>query len=331
MLRFLNSKNPLIKLLIPIFAILFVFNWPEEFIRNLISEDNAFLYKNLLLLIKGNYFVLFYKILLVLFLIGNSIYFSQILLFFKLYKKRNFLHAFILLFLLSVTIKLTDVLPILIAMFLFLVAMKTIMNTLRKKSALFDCFNVGILMSAASFFWFNAVYFSLIIFLCLLLLRTLNWREWLVPVIGIFVPYFIIISFYFIIFSNFDIIFDIHKLMAKKEGIPFFEMDTVITAGYIAFISLIATLLILLRYRTFEKRVQDYYRIYFILFLFTLAVIFLIPGFRFSVVTFIPVSLAIPLSRYFISLRRRIFKEVIFDLFLISIIINSLDLSFLKF
>ena len=331
MLKFFNSKNPLIRLLIPLFAILFVYNWSEEFIKNLISEENAFLYKNLLSLIKGNYFVLFYKILLIIFLTINSLYFSKILLVFKLYRKLSFLHAFIFLFLLSLTIKLTDVLPVLIAMSLFLIAMKKIMNTLRKKTVLFDFFNVGLLMSAASFFWFNALYFSLIIFSSLLILRTVNWREWFVPLIGIFVPYFIIISFYFFIFSNFDIVFDLFNIITLKESMPFIEMNTVFSVIYITLISLFATVLIISRYRTFEKNTQDYYRIYFILFLFTLAVIFLIPGYRFSALTIIPVSLTIPLSRYFINSKGRIFKEVLFDLFLVSIIINLIDFSFLKF
>lgn len=331
MLKFLNSKNPLIRLLIPIFASLFVFSWSEEFISELISKDNAFLYKHLLHLITGKFFVLLYKTLLVLFLSLTSIYFSQILLYFKLNRKHNYLHAFILLFLLSLTIKFTDVLPILIALFLFLIALKTIMKTLRKKTALFDYFNAGLLISAASFFWFNACYFSLIIIPALLILRTVNWREWLVPVIGIIVPYFIIISFKYIFFSNFDIIFDTYKLISLKEGLPVLKLNTIISICYIILLSLFASFFILSKYRILEKNTQDYYRFYFIFFLYSLIVIFLIPGYRFSAVTIIPVSLTIPLSRYFISERRRIFKEVIFDLFLISIIINHLDLSFLKF
>lgn len=331
MLKFFNSKNPAVRILVIIFSVLIVLNWKDEIIRKNISEHNAYLYEYILVFISGKNFILFYKILTVILLSLNSYFFSNISLYFKLNRKISYIHGFIFLFLISFGLKLTDALPVLFALFFLQVSIKIIMNTLRKQFALFDFFNVGFLIALASFFWFNVIYFVPVIFIGLIILRTINWREWLVPLIGIILSYFLLFSFYYLIHSNFDIIFKFHLVLNQKEELPVLDLESIILFSYLAFVSLIASFIIITRFRTFETNTQDYYRFFFFIFLVTLGIIIFIPGYRFSAVIVIPVSLSIPLSRYFISMKRKLFKEILFDLFLIAVIINVLDVSILNF
>ena len=139
------------------------------------------------------------------------------------------------------------------------------------------------------------------------------------------------ISFYYIFSSNFDIVFDIHLGFIQPESLPILDLKSIIVLSYLGFLSVVATFMIVSRYRLYETNTRDFYKFFFMFFLLTLAIIVLIPGFRFSASALIPVSLSVPMSRYFISFRRRIFKEIVFDLFLLSVIVNALEPEIFNF
>lgn len=330
MLRFFKTQDPLMRILFPIIAALFAMNLSNEIISGFNSENYTSFYKYFICIFEGKHYFLFYKILIGLFLTINSIFFSQIILNIKLFKDRSNLHGFIFLFILGISIKFADVLPILISMIFFLTALKILFNTLRKKSAIFDLFNIGFFISSASFFSFNAIYFFPIIYIGLMILRTQDIREWISAMTGLIIPYFIYISVYFFIYSDFDIIFNLYKLINFKEGIPEVNVIQLISAGYIFFLAFISTLKIIIGYRTTKTYIQDYFRLFFMIFVLSALIIFLIPGLQSSAGVFSLIAFSVPVSSLFCNPGRKIIREIFFDLFLVAIIITQYDFSIIK-
>lgn len=331
MLRFFKSKNLLIIILFPVIAVLFAINLSNEIITEFSSENQTLVYKYFTGIFNGKYYFLFYRILIALFLTLNSVFFSRIILNIKLFKTISYLHGFIFLFVLGISIKFTDVLPVLISMTFFLIALNILFNTLRKKTALFEVFNIGFFVSISSFFFLNAICFFPIIFIGLMILRTQNIREWISSVIGLSVPYFISISVYFFINSNFNIVFDLFKLFAFKENVPEINIILMISFAYILFLAFISTFIIIIKYRATETYAQDYLRLFFVFFVLSVLIYFLIPGFQSSAVVFSLIAVSVPLSRLFYNPGRKILKEIFFDLFLTAIIITQFDLSIISF
>ena len=90
MLRFLQNKNPLMFIFYIFISILIVLDVPEEIINKTINTEHAILFKQLLLLIEGNNFVIFYKIILAILLFANALVYNQLLVSIKLVKVRNY-------------------------------------------------------------------------------------------------------------------------------------------------------------------------------------------------------------------------------------------------
>ncbi len=58
-------------------------------------------------------------------------------------------------------------------------------------------FNIGTLVSAASMFYFPSVIFILIIWAGFIIYRLFSWREWLISIIGLTLPYLFLGTYYF--------------------------------------------------------------------------------------------------------------------------------------
>lgn len=68
-------------------------------------------------------------------------------------------------------------------------------NHPRPKSQLF---NAGIIVGLASFFYFPAIGFSILLFAALINLRPFHFSEWLVALLGILTPYYFLFAFIFL-------------------------------------------------------------------------------------------------------------------------------------
>jgi len=70
-------------------------------------------------------------------------------------------------------------------LFAFLIAVSMVNTEVKLTSV----FNIAFIISLASLFYFPYIYFGLFAFMVLLILRVTNWREWLLVVVGLALPY----------------------------------------------------------------------------------------------------------------------------------------------
>lgn len=318
MLRFFQNKNPLMFLFYVAISIIIVLDVPIDVIDNITNSRHAFLYNQILFLIKGDYFVIFYRIILAALLLINAIIYNKLIVSIKLLKVNNYFSGFTFLILIGFALIKVDCLAVLFSSALIILAIKIIFNTLRKGIAIFEYLNVGLLFSIAFLFWETTLYFFILIFISILILRIQNWREWLVSLIGLFLPIFITSSIYFFIYSDFDIIFDTYQLLFfKKVGtqISYYELVVLI---FVLLLSLTSSFKILSRFNSIETNNQDYYKIFSFLFLISVLVSFLIPSNIYNNYVFAIIPLNIVFSTFFISLKNKIIPEILFNLFLIS-------------
>jgi hypothetical protein len=237
------------------------------------------------------------------------------------------LYGFVFLFLSSLVMPYIDHLPnVMISLFLFLIILKMLLGILRLQNALFLVFKVGMMLAIASFFWYYSCYFFLLIFIGIMVLRTVDLREWLAAVVGLIVPYFIYFSVYFFIYSDFDLIFDIFDLIKMKEKIPALSSDDLLPVGIIILLIIAATIKIGGRYRSMEADIQDYLRLFFILFLFSILVFLIYPGIRFSALLYMVIPISLPIAYLLKETGKHYFKEILTDLLLVSVLYVQLDI-----
>ncbi|MCF6365482.1 MAG: hypothetical protein L3J35_04695 [Bacteroidales bacterium] len=328
MLRFFQNNNILMFILFPLLAGLFSSAIPKTLINNITAETQILFYKQLLLIIQGSFFVVFYKVLSALFLMLNGIIFNRLVISSKICKPNNYYIGFVFLIFLGLSSSLSGNLSVLIALFFFLLALNIIFKTLRKQVAIFDFLNAGMLISIGFLFWVNTVFLILVVFFGLFVLRTGQWRELASSAIGLLLPFFIFSSVYFFIFSNFDFFYDVFKFFSEKSESANYSTYQIIAGSYISFFSLISTLQIIGRFKTFEADTQDYYKIFFFIFLLSAGICFLKPDLINNILPILAVALTIPFGRFFINIKKRLFAELLFTIFLLITIIISVNYTF---
>jgi len=316
-----NSKNPLLNVLFPVLSALMFIILPADVILNYYSyQGETYLYKALLKSFDSSFYVPIYKTTGAVLTAFNAVFFSQMIIKIKFFKIYNNFHGYIFLFILGLLIRFTDVLPVLISISFFLFALFILFRTLRKQYALFDLFNVGFLISIGSLFSFELLYFIPFIYAGLIILRSVNMREWLVALIGLLTPYFIGVSLYYFVNSDFMIVIDIISLISNNEQIPDLNLITIIALFMIGLITLVSTFQIFAGYRSKETDIQDYLRIFFVIFLTALGIIIIAPGMNYTAIGISVITFTIPVSMFLKNLKRKILREILFDIFLLSMI-----------
>ncbi len=323
MLNFFRSKNPLIFIFYPLIAFVFIFFLPNISDFKTINSDTPLLLKLLINLISGKYFNTLFIFLSVFMFVLTGVAYNSLVQSLKVVKSFQNMHGLLLLLFSGIIIRYINPLQGFMFLFFFIMTVNSVVSPYPKKTAIFSFFNAGLFLALSSFFLPDIIYFFPVIILGQLIFRTVNFREIATSLIGLAIPYFILISVWFFIFSNFDIIYDIHKQLSIKT--VFFKSDiNIIISGSIAFVIIIISVFnILAKYRNTESLIQDFYSFCFISGLISLVFFIFILSFDFNMLSVFLVFAIVPVGVFFSDDSRPVFKEIVFDIFLLSVILSQ--------
>lgn len=167
-----------------------------------------------------------------------------------------------------------------------------------------------------------SLYFIVIIWLTLVILRSFNWREWLSSLIGAFTPLMFYFSIAYLNNNYTESINTYLQLFVTKLPISHtlstINKVAIATIGFLMLLALLSSLRII-----GTKKVNS--RKYFILFLWMLLLSIAIYLFALTggveIVYFIAIPLSIIFSIFFIEIRNKFFAELLFTLLFLSVII----------
>lgn len=105
--------------------------------------------------------------------------------------KQNYFPTFLFLLISSAAINPFNLSPLVITNILILLTFYKLINTYRKEHVLKQLFDAGFLLGLTMFINASGVLFLPVYFIGLFILRSNNWREWSISLLGILVPFFI--------------------------------------------------------------------------------------------------------------------------------------------
>ena len=114
----------------------------------------------------------------------------------KLSLRNNLLPTYIFILLTGSTQALTQLSAPLIASFFIMLGLLDLLDMYELKDPFNECFNASFFVTIASFFYFPAVCFFMLIWVSFLIYRVLSWREWVISFIGFFAAC-LVVWFYF--------------------------------------------------------------------------------------------------------------------------------------
>jgi hypothetical protein len=110
--------------------------------------------------------------------------------------RNNLLPSFIFILLSGSTHSIAQLSAPLFASLFILLAIAELVSMYELKDPFTECFNAAFFITIASFFYFPAIFFFLLIWISFLIYRIISWREWIISFVGFFAGC-ILVWFYF--------------------------------------------------------------------------------------------------------------------------------------
>jgi hypothetical protein len=211
--------------------------------------------------------------------------------------------------------------PVYLGAFFMLISVYRLFSAFDKAKSYSASFDSGFFLGLGTLFYFNL----LILFPALLygigtLTREKNWREHVLVIIGLVLPYFLIFSYTFITEQSLETLKILeYNLLTNNNHIKS-DIRLQFYLGYLILLTLTGSYVILRQYDTLKVSTRKYFTIFFMMFVSSLAGLLIIPAAsqEMLVITAIPFTYLI--SNYFISIKSRFWGETLFLIFIAIII-----------
>ena len=242
---------------------------------------------------------------------------------FIIISERTYLPSIIYIFIVCGLIPNKELYSVLPAIIFFLIAFEKILDSFKFESLSYKIFDAALFLSIASLFYFNILFFIIFIWISIITLRPFHWREWVFILLGVFVPYFVLFSLYYL--SNTSI----EPILTAIKGNFIFETSFTINNAQYALVSILILLMLIssrfiMQVSSSKKiLVRKSFNLFLWLFIITIAGYFAInsAGIEMVFIGAIPVSYL--LSVFFITARQTRWMEILFDMFVISLIVTQ--------
>lgn len=206
------------------------------------------------------------------------------------------------------------------AVFLML-AVRRIMESYRVQGTAFNFFDAGLLISTGALFYANILWFGLIVFAGIAMLRTFNPKETLTAIIGLLTPFFLAAGIWYVSGrdpSEFIALFK-YNLFGRQTVFALSPL-IVITIFYTAALAAAGIFHILLLSGGMKIQSRKTFSLLFWILMISVAAYFAIPSASVEMLWIAGIPLSYILSHYFIFMRRKLIAEILFTVFVLLIV-----------
>jgi hypothetical protein len=239
-----------------------------------------------------------------------------------LLRQSSYFPAMIYLFLLSCRHLLLGFYPALIASMFLILAFKRLAESYKKDKAISEAFDAGVFIGLASLVYFPVTVFIVFLWIGLLTMRSLIWREWAVSLIGFVLPFGFALTYYSVFYSPeyfwdklIVAIQNYNKVM--KPG--WHQVLLIITLGATILVSIIFFL------KKFPDNVVKNQKILALMIwfaCFSAASIVLAPQKNACAFSLLAIPFSFIFSNYFVRAKSKLVPELMFMFLVIAIIVN---------
>ncbi len=237
--------------------------------------------------------------------------------------------------------------PVLFANLFFLLAINKIFGSYtkedsdmgvshyKKESFLSKYFDAAFLLSIGSLFYANMLFYMLIIWIGILILRQFNWREWLMTFLGFLIPYVLIMSYYYFTDNFSEFLKVIYGLCAGLTTFSNGEQAMVFISNmsipYYMFYSFLILLVIMsifyffIKYYRKRKSVRKYFKLFLWLLLLSIAIFFFVDSASIELLIILSIPVSYIISNYFVSMRSKLWGEILFTLLVGLLIYTQIE------
>ncbi len=239
----------------------------------------------------------------------------------------TYLPALVYIVLMSLQPEMFSLHPIVIANLFILLALHKLMQTYRKEKAYAETFDTGLYISLACLFYIPTLVFIILLWIGLLIIRPFIWREWVISLIGITLPWVYLIFYYFwkekLDVLQYEALY--YTLIVPSKSFSTLDLSI---SNYFQLLVLSITFVF-----TASRFLRDYSKgtvrlrsnlsllVYF--FIFSIISIIFAPEYTISYLSFLSIPYSILFSSYLLFSKKEWVAELLFSLLIISVFINQ--------
>ncbi|MFL5764407.1 MAG: DUF6427 family protein [Bacteroidia bacterium] len=215
--------------------------------------------------------------------------------------------------------------PMLFSNLFVLFALNKLLSSYRKDNAYSQSFDAGMLISVATLFYYPCIVFFPMLAAGFIIMRSFNWREWLIAALGAIVPYFFVLTMYFwngtLDYLLYDKIF--FQFLREKPHLTFPKsFYFMLSIGWAIILFSLFTLVQGVGIGTQRSKKSIVLLMWF--FFFSALSVFIAPEVSTPYFSGLVIPTAVFCANYFAHLRRSWWAETLFLLMLVSLFVNLL-------
>lgn len=236
--------------------------------------------------------------------------------------ERTFLPAVLYLFFSALFPQYQVLNPVLPAAIFMLLAIMRIMDSYRKPGIAYNFFDAGILIGIGSLFYANLIWFGLLAFIGIAILRTGNIKEIAVSLLGLITPYLVTTGLLYVMGKDLTIFLaDINENLFGYSGAYDFSRLILIALIFIGLALAAAIFFLLMRMNSKKIKSRKTFTILLWSFFISLILYFVLPSVSVEIIWITAIPAGYFLSHYFVFARKKLVPEIIFSGFLVLILL----------
>jgi hypothetical protein len=218
--------------------------------------------------------------------------------------------------------------PVLPAALFLLLALMRIMEAYRKQGIAYNFFDAGILISIGSLFYANLIWFGILLFSGIILLRTINFKEIALSLLGLLTPFILVTGLFYVMDKDMGMLLtDFTDNLFKDQSGYIFDRLTVVILIFIALIILFSLGFLSNQLNAKKIKARKTYFLLFWVFGISLLLYFFLPSVSIEIMWLIAIPSCYFMAHYFVFVKKKLLPEIFFSgLFLLVLLTQIMNI-----
>lgn len=329
MIKLLKSNPALAFILVPLIVI---FVWVQAYFNGFeVVKDGMPLYGVLLFWLSPEN-KLAYCILAMLLILFQAFYFNYILNKNEVIPKNTWIFSLFYVVLMSMIPQFLVFHPMMTGITLVVIVIEKIFQLYKSNNALALNFDICLLISIAALFYFPLILVYVLYVVALIILKPFAWRDWVVGLMGLVLPFFFMFTFYFLTdqFQNLSAAFYVKNISNQINWWRLVPKGFSITVGYVLLLIFLSLFQLTTNFGKSVIRIRNLQQVLLIFIIIGTFLLLLTRDlnlFRFTIF-FLPFSFL--LTNYFTTVKKTWYAEVLFWLLVANLVYNFYLMDLVK-
>lgn len=285
--------------------------YPGENMMLLYRPVNAMLGENPL---ASNIFALIFIILLAFLIFKITVQYSFI-------KARTILPSALFILITSGLHDLHAMHPVYLAALFLILTIDRIFNSYEKEIIHSNAFDAGVFLAIGSLFYLNLVFFFPFIWIGFIILKPkVNWREYILSLLGFAFPWGIAMAYYAVTGQSDGMMDTLKSNLTLHDSLLKGNLAVQIYMGFLGLLTLLASFSLISQYDWKKISSRKYFKAFFWVFLISCILIPANPAVSQDIIILMAIPLAYLVSNYLIYIKRPIWGEIFVYILLAGVI-----------